>query len=342
MKHHGWVSSVGFLPTDTTLTGSADRRRTVGRCRDQYGTLTEHRGQVFAVAFSPDGQTSQPRARTRPPGCGVRGSRPLGKPFEHHAEVGAVAFSSDGQSILTGSPNGEARRWEIPAKLPGDLRTIAAWVGVFTGLTRRALRVRGSMALLRDRVVQLNKLGAALTSEPARSVSPILSGPDPTARARAWMERRFGADAEAAFDEASRVDRSILRAHPGARFYLTRSLPEKAVAECRLATLLEPDNQATRWHLILALLDSGDRDTLRPVIREQLAMFGVSTDPSLANAIAWSWRCAWRHLRSSDLVATSQDRRRCAARGREVQCPEHPRCLPVPRGAVPGGDPSAG
>ena len=87
-----------------------------------------------------------------------------------------------------------------------------------------------------------------------------------------------------------------------ARFYLTRSLPEKAVAECRLATLLEPDNQATRWHLILALLDSGDRDTLRPVIREQLAMFGVSTDPSLANAIAWS--CALR-------LATSPIQRSC-------------------------------
>src|SRR5262249_27810898 len=34
------------------------------------------------------------------------------------------------------------------------------------------------------------------------SLDPILFGPDPTARARAWMERKRWAEAEAAFDEA--------------------------------------------------------------------------------------------------------------------------------------------
>src|SRR6516225_2244835 len=53
-----------------------------------------------------------------------------------------------------------------------------------------------------ERRAKLKIQGGPATTAPRWLLDPILFGPDPTARARTWMERERWAEAEAAFDEA--------------------------------------------------------------------------------------------------------------------------------------------
>jgi tetratricopeptide (TPR) repeat protein len=53
-----------------------------------------------------------------------------------------------------------------------------------------------------ERREKLETQGGPPTTGPRWSLDPILFGTDPTARAKAWMERKRWAEAEAAFDEA--------------------------------------------------------------------------------------------------------------------------------------------
>jgi WD40 repeat protein len=94
-----------------------------------------HRGQVFAVAFSPDGTTALTgsgdyTARFWDVATGM----PRGAPLPHQGMVTAVAFSPDGKTALTGSDDGTARLWPT-ADLPDDLPRVATWVESLTGLT---------------------------------------------------------------------------------------------------------------------------------------------------------------------------------------------------------------
>jgi eukaryotic-like serine/threonine-protein kinase len=80
-------------------------------------------GQVYAVAFSPDGTkiatadgdwgSSKGEARLWDTATG----KPLGPPMKHEGWVKAVAFSPDGTKIVTAS-SGEARLWDATTRKP--------------------------------------------------------------------------------------------------------------------------------------------------------------------------------------------------------------------------------
>ena len=53
----------------------------------------------------------------------------------HQASVLSVAFSPDGRSLITGSRDGTARIWDVPADLAEDLDRIANWIEALTGLS---------------------------------------------------------------------------------------------------------------------------------------------------------------------------------------------------------------
>jgi hypothetical protein len=118
--------------------------------------------------------------------------------------------------------------------MPGKIRCfpIAGHVHVGTGL---ALDKQGQVKDLddaasrehRDRLASLG--GAPEEAEPRWRLDPIPFGPEPTAGARAWAERKRWADAEAAINEAveTRPLDAAVRIER-ARFHTSRSQPEKA------------------------------------------------------------------------------------------------------------------
>jgi tetratricopeptide (TPR) repeat protein len=223
-------------------------------------------------------------------------------------------------------------------------------VEVITGLE---LDESGSVNVLdnttwRERGEKLATQDGLPTTGQRWSLDPTLFGPDPTSRARAWMERKRWAEAEAAFDEAV-VARPLntdvlferarfLAAHsPGekadddfARAYIlgnrepalldtissSESLFRRVVAEsagCAAplwankgeslarrqlwaeaaaaigeAVRLRPENRADRHHQILALLAAGDHNSLRRSRTDMFDRFRMTTDPMIANSVAWS------------------------------------------------------
>src|SRR5262249_51167501 len=96
---------------------------------------------------------------------------------------------------------------------------------------------------------------------------PVLFGPEPTARARRYLDMGL-------FDVARRQGN------------LRRS--DSAAAACAVALTYSPDD--LRWHhrLMLTLLAAGDRQGACRARAEMLRRTGATDDASVGFAIAWS------------------------------------------------------
>jgi tetratricopeptide (TPR) repeat protein len=247
----GFVWGVAFSPDGKTiLTGSGDGKARVWDVATgkSEGEPMRHGTSVTAVAFSPDGKTVVTGSYDRMVRLwDVATRRPIGRPMPHDGLIRAVAFSPDGKTILTGSADHLARLWPT-ADLPDDLERVANWVESITALT---LDASGQIKPL-DRVAwlgrheRLSRLGGApATTSPDRQ-DPILNGPDPAARARAWIKRGRWTMAEAAFAEAVRArPRDAAIRLERARFYGDRSQPEKANED--IARVLDQTPGSRQW-----------------------------------------------------------------------------------------------
>lgn len=76
--------------------------------------VLEHRGEVWAAAYSPDGKTLLTGGRMSPPRRwdAVTGEQ-IGDPLPHEGEIKAVAMSPDGTLMVTAGTDKFARIWEV-------------------------------------------------------------------------------------------------------------------------------------------------------------------------------------------------------------------------------------
>ena len=196
------------------------------------GSTAKRVKSLLSAAFSLDGQRvliggDEASARLWDATTGHQ----LGPPLPHQGRVARVALSPDGRTAITSARTNEALLWDV-AELPDDLPRIECWVHVRTGL---AFDKEGQVKNLedaawreeRDRLASLG--GAPDEAELRWRLDPVLFGPEPTARAKVWVERKHWALAEAAFTEAinARPLDAAVRLER-ARFHASRSQPEKA------------------------------------------------------------------------------------------------------------------
>jgi tetratricopeptide (TPR) repeat protein len=202
-----------------------------------------------------------------------------------------VAFSPDGKTILTGCGDGLTRFFSMP-ELPDDPERAAAWIEVLTGLTLDAWR--GSIHILdnaawRASRARLERLGGQPETVPRRQLDPIAYGPDPTARARTWIERKCWPEAEAAFDEVIRArPLSISLWAERGRFHVMRSRFGKAAEDFARAEELDPDDPHLRYERAVSLLLAGDLAGYRAACAAMLSRFKDDESPNAANLVAYA------------------------------------------------------
>ena len=122
-----------------------------------------------------------------------------------------------------------------------------------------------------------------------RLLDPILFGTDPTVRSLAlrklarWQEAD-AADAESDRARPPRFETWISRSH----FYLGRSEMAKAASAISEAVRLQPEQAWCRTRQILTLILVGDPVVQRRADNELLGTTLETTDPSMANQVAWT------------------------------------------------------
>ena len=277
LTHTGPVRHVTFSRDGKTmLTVGTDAVRVWDAATARpIGSPISQLERFMSGAFSPDGRTIltgsvEKSARLWDAATG----QPLGPPLPHQGRVGGVMFSPDGLTALCAGGN-EALLWDV-AEFPDDLPRLEGWVHVRTGL---ALDEQGQVKKLDDaawrehrgRLASLG--GVPEEAEPRWRLDPIVFGPEPTARARAWVERKNWAMAEAAFNEAAlaRPLDAAVRLERAA-FYTARSLPDKAEEDYARAYAL----------------GSRDPKLLDTVVASEPLFRRVIAEPSSSAASLWA------------------------------------------------------
>jgi tetratricopeptide (TPR) repeat protein len=186
----------------------------------------------------------------------------------------------------------EYRLFVVPRDLPDEVERMAAWVEVITGLTldkqEGQIQVLDNAAWL-ERRERLMQLGGPPETGPDQRLDPILFGPDPTARARSFMERKQWDAAEAAFDEAIRArpfNLSIVQERGD--LYVRRGLWKEAAAYYARAVQQYPDVAPLHYQLAIARLIAGDLPGYRSACTAMFERFNTADDPMAANRLAYA------------------------------------------------------
>jgi eukaryotic-like serine/threonine-protein kinase len=272
MVHQGRVESITFSPdgnsilsesnvTNVSGEGSHDvKLRLWGAATGRpIGQSLAHQHYARSVAFSPDGKTFLAGSVDNPAQLwDAATGQPIGAPLERESVVHSMAFSPDGKTIAIASSHDTYTRndWSsqrtvrlrhLPAPLDDDFPRIKVWVETMTGLL---VNDEGNINALdpaawQDRRQSLRQSGGPPKADHRWLLDPILYGPEPIARARAWMERGRWHEAESALTEAvgERPQNTSILLERG-RFYASRGRTHEAEADfARAYTLGSRDPQ---------------------------------------------------------------------------------------------------
>ena len=176
--------------------------------------------------------------------------------------------------------------------MPDDVERIAAWVEVITGLRldkqQRLIQVLDNAAWL-ERRERLMQLGGPPETGPEQRLDPILFGPDPTARARSFMERKQWDAAEAAFDEAMRARPfNISIVVERGDLYAKRGLWSEAAAYYARAAQHYPGVAYLYYQLAIARLIAGDLPGYRSACAAMLDRFKTAEDLQATYRLAYA------------------------------------------------------
>jgi tetratricopeptide (TPR) repeat protein len=201
-----------------------------------------------------------------------------------------VAFRPDGKALFT--EGSELRVFPIPPDLPDELERVAGWVEVITGLRldkqQGLIQVLDNAAWLARRE-QLMQWGGPPEIGPEQHLDPILFGPDPTARARSFVERKQWDAAEAAFDEAMRARpfNIAIFAERG-DLYARRGRWSEAAAYYTTGVKRYPDVAPLHEQLAVTRLLAGDLPGYQAACAEMLERFKPIDDPTAAVRVAYA------------------------------------------------------
>jgi WD40 repeat protein/tetratricopeptide (TPR) repeat protein len=300
IPHPGCIGKGRFSPDGKSL---------LVTCEDGSGWLWDlatrrtripplrHQAPVYGLAFSPDGRTIATGSEDETVRLwDVATGQPIGLILLHTGPVRLVAFLDDGKTLFTRSWTPSTRSWgsrlfPVPPDLPDELERVAAWVEVITGLRldkqQSQIQVLDNAAWL-ERREHLMQLGGPPETGPEQRLDPILFGPDPTARAKRFMERKQWDAAEAAFDEAMRARPfNLAIVVERGELYAKRALWSKAAAYYATTAKQYPDVAPLHYRHVLSLLALGDEAGLREACSDLLDHFGTSTNHHIANKVAW-------------------------------------------------------
>jgi WD40 repeat protein/tRNA A-37 threonylcarbamoyl transferase component Bud32/tetratricopeptide (TPR) repeat protein len=274
LMHQGPVRSVAFSPDGSSVLTVANKilmRWDVAAIRPigQPKILQRVGDSVWFrpggnVAFCPDGKTILAASDNK----GARlwdlaTGEPIGPILADEGEVRSVAFSPNGRTVVTVGDSASyagkvfstqtmARVWHLPSLIDDDLIRIKAWIETITGMS---IDDEGKISPLetvvwQERRESLRRVGGPPETDYGWLLDPVLSGPDPTARARGWIERGCWAEAETAFADVIRADPSLSSVWiERGRFYLMRSDLERASADFVRALALG-NGQRADWNLL--------------------------------------------------------------------------------------------
>ena len=166
---------------------------------------------------------------------------------------------------------------------------LTTWVEAISGL---ALDERGSIRVIEhgawlERLRRLENFGGSPPAAESPRLDPIVFGANPAARADALAERGLGAQAEAAYAEATRA-RPLNRSAWSAlvRYSMSRGRPDRAVKELDAAVAQRPDSLDLRcWHCN-ALLAAQDRIGWERAIAALIDQFQGPLSPADSEYVA--------------------------------------------------------
>jgi WD40 repeat protein/serine/threonine protein kinase/tetratricopeptide (TPR) repeat protein len=253
-----------------------------------------HRGPVSMLAFSPDNKiiaTGSPSQSTDKSTrlWDLATGQHIGRTQRHTRGVGVAFPAHYDPAVRLSTVSGP---FPIPLNLPDELERIATWVEVITGLRldkqQGLIQVLDNAAWL-ERRERLMQLGGSPETGPELRIDSILFGPDPTARARSFMERKQWDAAEAAFDEAmqARPFNIAIMVERG-DLHTRRGLWSQAAAYYATTVTKYPEVAPLHEQLVVTRLLAGELPGYRAACAEMLKRFKPIDDSNAAVRVAYA------------------------------------------------------